>query len=216
MVRRDLFDNGAVRNVSDLKGRKVMASSGDQSYGLSRALAFGNLTPDDVDIVNMENAKSVIAFENGAIDAGNINEPYITLALKSGSAVVLLPGQVFHPDYPSPLYYGPAFLDTNPDLGRRFMVAYLQGVKQYNEGKTERNLEILQKYTQLDRDLLNQSCWPQIAKDGLVPEKPVNEYMEWMYTTKRITQKLGTDELFDMSYVTYAQAVLQNMTKGGE
>ena len=58
--------------------------------------------------------------------------------------------------YAYPLYYGPAFLDKDPELGRRFMVAYLQGVKQYNEGKTERNLEILQNYTRLDRDLLKQ------------------------------------------------------------
>ncbi len=41
-----------------------------------------------------------------------------------------------------PLYYGPAFTDTNPEVGRRSMVAYLQGVRQYNQGKTDRNIGI--------------------------------------------------------------------------
>jgi NitT/TauT family transport system substrate-binding protein len=216
MVRRDLFENGTVRKVSDLRGRKILASSGDQSYGLSRALATGNLTTDDVEVVNMDNADSLIAFENGAIDAGTINEPYLTLVLNSGSAVVLISGQDFQPDYPSPLFYGPAFMDTNPDLGNRFMVAYLKGVRQYNEGKTERNLEILRNYTHLDRDLLKQSCWSPIANDGRVPQQPVREYIDWMYANKKINQNLDIDEVFNMSYVNYANRILQNTTKSGQ
>ena len=71
----------------------------------------------------------------------------MTQALDSGSAVVLVPGKDFLPDWPLPVYYGPAILDKDPELGKRFMVGYLKGVKQYNEGKTERNLAILQNYT---------------------------------------------------------------------
>ena len=40
MVRKDLFEKGTVRNVSDLKGRKLMASN-DQTYGVFRALSLG-------------------------------------------------------------------------------------------------------------------------------------------------------------------------------
>ena len=95
------------------------------------------------------------------------------------------------------------------------MVAYLQGVKQYNEGKTDRNLEIMGNYTHLDRELLNQTCWWSIAADGNVSEKPVREYIDWMYANKRIPQNMSEDQLFDMSYVNYANAVLQNMTTNG-
>ena len=214
MVRRDLYENGMVRNVSDLKGRKVSAST-DQNFGISRSLALGNLTTDDVDIIDLDYPSSVIALKNGAVDAGILTEPYLTQALNNGAAVVLVPGSVFSPNFPFPIYYGPAFLDKNPELGRRFMVAYLQGVKQYNEGKTERNLEILQNHTRLDRDLLKQSCWLPIAEDGLVIRQPVMEYMDWLYTNKDITQKLNEDQLFDMSYVTYANAVVKNNTSGG-
>ena len=215
LVRRDLFDNGTIRKVSDLKGRKIMGNMGDQTYGLTRLLAMGNLTLDDIELVDMDFPTGIVALKNGAIDAGIFTEPYVTQALKIGSAVVLLPAQDYMPDYSYPLYYGPAILDKNPELGRHFMVAYLQGVKQYNEGKTERNLAIMENYTHLDRDLLNQSCWYPIAEDGNIPWKPVGEYIDWSYANKYIPQKLTEDQLFDMSYVDYANGVLQNTTSSG-
>ena len=213
MVRKDLFDKGIVTNVSDLKGRKI--AEHDSDYDLYRALAVGNLTTDDVDTIEMEFPMIIPAFRNGAIDAGLVAEPFVTLALNSGSAVILVPAEDFEPENPFPLYYGPAFLDKDPELGRRFMVAYLQGVKQYNEGKTERNLAILGNYTHLDRDLLNQTCWWPIAADGDVPRKPVREYLDWMYANKKISRNLNEDQLFDMSYVTYANGVLRNTTSSG-
>ena len=213
MVRKDLFDQGIVRNVYDLKGRKIMASN-DQSYGVFRALSLGNMTTDEVEIINMDYPSGMTAFKNGAIDAGILTEPYITQTLNSNSAVVLIPAQDYFPDHLYPLYYGPAFLDKDPELGRQFMVAYLQGVHQYNAGKTERNIEILQNYTYLDRDLLMQSCWLKIEENGLVPEQPVRDYMDWMFSNKQIPQKVNEDQLFDMSYVNYANGVLRNSTVG--
>lgn len=214
VVRRELFESGAVTKASDLKGRKIMATS-DQSYGISRILDMGNLTPDDVEIVNMDFAAGVIALSNGAIDAGHLTEPYLTQVNNSRSAVMLIPVKEYSPDWPAPLYYGPALLDRDPELGRRFMIAYLQGVRQYNQGKTDRNLDILQNYTKLERDLLQQSCWMPVAKDGDLPRKPVREYMDWMYANKKITQNLDDDQLFDMSFVTYANGILANAPRGG-
>jgi NitT/TauT family transport system substrate-binding protein len=213
MVRKDLFDKGTVRSASDLKGLKFMAAS-DQLYGVFRALSLGNLSTNDVDLVNMDYPSGVVAFKNGAIDAGVLTEPYITQALNTNSAVVLIPAQDYYPDFPYLLYYGPALLDKNPELGKKFMVAYLQGVKQYNTGKTERNLAILQNYTSLDQDLLRQSCWVKIEENGFVPEQPVRDYMDWMFSNKQIPQKVNEDQLFDMSYVNYANEVLRNSTIG--
>jgi len=213
MVRKDLSDTGIVRNVSDLKGRKIAVR--DEGYDLFRALDLGNLSGDDVETVDMDFTSIIPAFKNGAIDAALVTEPYVTQSITSDAAVVLVPAQEFLPEWPLPLYYGPAVLDKDPELGRRFMVAYLKGVRQYNQGKTERNLAIIGNYTMLDRDLLNQTCWYPIAEDGYISPQPVREYMDWMYAHKKITQKLDDDELFDMSYVKYAQGVLANTSRIG-
>jgi NitT/TauT family transport system substrate-binding protein len=210
MVRKDLYDEGIVRNVSDLKGRKIAVR--DEGYDLFRALELGNLSSDDVETVDMDFTSIIPAFKNKAIDAALVTEPYVTQSMNSNAAVVFVPAQDFLPDWPLPLYYGPAILDKDPDLGRRFMVAYLEGVKQYNLGKTERNLAIIGNYTMLDRELLNQTCWYPIAPDGYLPAKPVHDYMDWMYENKKITEKLDDNQIFDMSYVDYANGVLQNST----
>ena len=209
MVRRDLYDTGAVRDVYGLKERKVV-SIADKDYDLSRALALGNLTYDDVDIVVMDFPSTVVAFQNGAADAGILSEPYITQAVAGGSAVVLVPAEEFIPGWGLSLYYGPEILDKDPELGKRFMVAYLQGVRQYNEGKTTRNLAIISRYTGLDPELLNQSCWYPIAEDGIVSEEPIREYITWMYANRKIPQTMDENRLLDMSYVTYACRVLNN------
>ena len=214
MVRKDLYEQGIIRNVSDLKGKKI--SQRDSDYDLFNVLALGNLSNKDVETMDMDWNMVVPAFRSGAIDAALITDPYMTQALDSGSAVVLVPGKDFLPDWPLPVYYGPAILDKDPELGKRFMVGYLKGVKQYNEGKTERNLAILQNYTKLDRDILNRSCWYPIAADGYLPKKPVHDYMNWMYANKKISQILTDDQIFDMSYVDYANGVLRNTTNTGE
>jgi len=211
LVRRDLFESGAVTTVSDLRGRKVAAGT-DQPYTMFRALALGNLTTNDVEMIDMPRPSILVAFENGAIDAGFLMEPYITEAVRRNKSVVLVKGYDFTPNNSNPLYYGTAIIKTNPELGKRFMVAYLQGVRQYNQGKTERNLEILAKYTQLDRDVLNETCWVYVAENGEVPEAPVREFMDWMYANKKITHTIDMDQLIDRSYVQYANGVLGNMT----
>jgi ABC-type nitrate/sulfonate/bicarbonate transport system substrate-binding protein len=210
VVRRDLFESKTIRNVSDLKGRKVMASS-DQDFSIFHALAFGNLTTDDIEVVNLDYPSGIIALKNGAVDAAVLVEPYITQAVSNETAVVLIPASVYSPYMPFPLYYGPAFLDKDPDLGRRFMVGYLRGVKQYNEGKTEHNLAIVENYTHLNRDLLEQTCWLPIAKNGTVIRQPVMDYVNWLQTNKKINQKPDEDQIFDMSYVTYADTVVQDI-----
>lgn len=214
MVRRDLFEDGTIRSIADLRGHKIMAASSEQ-YSTTRALALANLTTADVTLVNMDYPTGVVALKNKAVDAGVLAEPYATESLKSGSAVILLPAETYIPDYPFPLYFGPSLLDKNPELGRKFMVAYLQGVKQYNNGKTERNLQILGNYTRLDRDLLKESCWMPVALNGTTPRKPVMDYMDWLYAQGTIPRKLDETEVFNMSYVNYANGILGNSSSTG-
>jgi NitT/TauT family transport system substrate-binding protein len=211
VVRRELFENGTITKTADLKGKKIMAGN-DAAYRVSRILQMGNLSKNDIESVTMDFASGVVALRNGAIDGADLTEPYLSQVLDDKTAVMFIPTSVCTPDYATPLFYGPAILDKDPELGRRFMVAYLQGVRQYNLGKTERNVEILSNYTNLDHDLLQRSCWLPIDPSGDLPRKPVRDYMDWMYANNQTTQNLDDNHVFDMSYVAYANGVLQNTT----
>ena len=161
----------------------------------------------------MPRASIPAGFENKAFDAAYLMEPYITEVVRNGKAVIFLPGEAFTPNLTNPLYYGTAFTKTNPDLGRRFMVAYLQGVRQYNEGKTDRNLEILSNYTPMNWDALKETCWVPILENGEISRQPVREYMDWMQQNGKISRTVPDDQLFDMRYVDYANGILGNATE---
>ena len=207
VVRRDLVESGAVKGIADLRGRKI-ASTSDQSYNVRRALALGNLTTDDVSLIDMPRPSILAALQNKALDAAFLMEPVLSQATRNNSSVVILGGYAATPNLSSPLIYGPAFTDANPDLGRRFMAAYLLGVREYNQGKTVRNLAILANYTQMDREDMNMTCWVTIAPDGEFPGQPIQDYMDWMLAEKKISRTVPVDQLVDMSYARGAAGVL--------
>ena len=211
MVRRDLLENGTVTKVADLKGRKVMTLS-DQAYRISRILALGNLTSSDITMVSMDFPSGVVALRNGAVDAADMTEPYITQLEGDRVAVMLFPTEFSTPGYPTPLFYGPAFLDRDPELGRKFMVAYLEGARQYNQGKTERNIAILANYTHLDKDLLKRSCWLPVDPAGDLPAGPVHDYFTWTAANQKDIRVPADDQAFNRSFVEYANGVLANTT----
>ncbi len=140
MVRKDLFDKGIVRNVSDLKSRKVAMR--DSDYDLYNALALGNLSRDDVETIDMDFTMIGPAFANGAIDAALVAEPYITQERNSGLAVVLVPGQDFVPQWPFPVYYGPAILDKDPDLESGLWLLISRELNNTTKGKLNGTLRL--------------------------------------------------------------------------
>jgi NitT/TauT family transport system substrate-binding protein len=212
VVRRELYESGALTGISDLKGKRIMLPSGED-YTSAKILQMGNLTTHDIDVVVLDFPSAVVALQNGAIDAALLSEPYVTQAQDSKAAVMLLPTEVYSPDYPHPILYGTAFLDKDPELGRRFMVAYLEGARQYNLGKTERNIEIISNYTHLDRDLLQRTCWMPIAPDGYQPRQPFRDQIDWAYANGQITTKPDDDQIFDTSFIDYANGVLANTSR---
>jgi len=151
----------------------------------------------------------VTAFENRAIEGAVVTEPYVTAIMERGNAVILSSSKDTVPDFPTPIFFGPSILDKNKDVGKRFMVAYLKGVRAYNLGKTDRNVAIVQNYTEMDPATIQKVCWPAVNESGYVLQGPVMEYQDWLYSHNEVTTKINATQLFDTSYVDYAHSVLK-------
>ena len=88
------------------------------------------------------------------------------------------------------------------------MTAYLKAVRQYNQGKTKRNLEILVEHTGLDQTLLEEACWSLVRNDGTINVESVLDFQDWALEKGYIDNPVTEDQFWDPSFVEYANQVL--------
>ena len=88
------------------------------------------------------------------------------------------------------------------------MVGYLRGVRQYNLGKTPRNVEIISKETAVDPDLLRDACWETIRGDGKINVGSVLDYERWAVRRGLLDAPLPPEKFWDSSFVDAANGML--------
>jgi len=213
MARRVLLESGQLESATQLRGRCIAFDTNRASflgYFLDKLLVKVNLGLDDVKIVEFPSYLNPKAFEKGSVDLAIAAEPWITRITRSGTAVSWKSAQEVVPnsDFGFVLF-GPNLLEKSPDAGQRFMVAYLKGVRQYHQGKTEQNLNILAKRTKLDRELLTQVCWPPVRDDGKINVQSVLDFQAWAGKKGYIDKLVPPQQLWDSSFAEYAIKVLE-------
>jgi NitT/TauT family transport system substrate-binding protein len=214
VARQSLVDTGQAGDPGHLKGRRVDVLPGSwHNFYLARLLATIGLTPADLELTNLPSASEGEAMDKGALDLAVSGEPWLTRMLRAGHSPVLAPIQELMPEsQPSVVLFGPNLLDENPDAGRRFMVAYLQGVRQLNQGKTQRNREILGEQIGLDDAFLQQACWPAIRDDGSINLASVLEFQDWAVEAGLVEKPVAGDQIWDPRFVDQANQLLSSST----
>jgi NitT/TauT family transport system substrate-binding protein len=196
---------------TEVKGALVgLNPTGFRGYWFELYLNEVGLSLDDVEIFTGEDAAQSEAIQEGTIDLMGAAEPWVTRVLQSGygnywvGAKDIVPGASY-----AMLWYGPSLLEDDPELGNRFMVGYLKGVRQYNLGKTDRNLDILEKHTELEKEFLQDACWVPINDDGMISTPNVVDFQEWALGNE-LLDKIITEELFwEPNFLDFANKELE-------
>jgi NitT/TauT family transport system substrate-binding protein len=165
-----------------LRGQRLATiKGGSTEYLMTRLLASQGLTTADVEMVEFPAGESATG-EFRILDAVRFNfEPTLTVQKEKGLIEIVATAQEVAPGYQRLVIgFGKRLLDDDPDLGRRFMRAWLKGVRRFNEGKTERNVSIVSSFTQLPAELIRKTCWPSISGDGLIDPEGVRPLLDWM------------------------------------
>ena len=178
LVRRDLADAGAIRDYPDLRGRTIATPAlGSTAHMMvMKALERGGLTHRDVEHVNVPFPDQVQALANGIIDVGATVEPFITFATEQNIAVRWKGADEVYPGQQGALLmYGPNLLQNQPDLGRAFLVAYLRGVRDYNDA-TRKGLNRAEIYAMLAKNttVKDVALWERMVPTGLNPDGRIN------------------------------------------
>ena len=207
LARSVLVESGELSEPEDMAGRKIEYSQTSvQAYFLEKLLEKGGLTLEDVEHADFDSqALTVEAFDTGAVDMVVESEPWITRIENTGNAVTWVDFKDIIPDFQvAYIIFGPNMLEKNPDAGRRFTKAYLKAVQQYNEGKTERNMELMQSFTEMDAELIDQMCWPTF-RDGLaINTQSVLDFQGWAVGQGQQEEVVQVEAFWDPSFVEHA------------
>ncbi len=209
VVRPHLLRDDRLQGAQQWRKYRVKVNRlGTSGYYAEKMLKSMGLTLDDLQIHDLPMTIVPDALAHGAIDVAAISEPWLTRSISSGAAVVWKSMQpVALGEDLALLFFGPHLLDSRPEIGQRFMVAYLAGVRQYQQGKTERNLQILGKYTNLDGKSLKQLCWVPFRDDGRTNVSSLIEFNQWAVHKGIVERTLSASEIVDSRFVEYANQV---------
>jgi NitT/TauT family transport system substrate-binding protein len=184
-----------------LRGQRVaMLRGGVAEFITVSLLARQGLTPNDVVALQIPQGGSFGSREE--VDAVRfISEPTLSLALSKGASIIATSESVVPGHQNAILVYGKRLLHDDPELGRRFMRAYLRGVQRFNEGKSERNVAILAKYTKLSPDLIRKTCWMAIANDGRIRKESIQPFLDWALQQGYLDGPIEMSQWWNPSYL---------------
>jgi len=213
VLRKDLADSGRVKTPADLKGMKVaipsLGSLGEQTVQIM--LEQAGLKPDDVEVIVLPFAEQAAAFGNKAIAASFSNEPNIARGVQEGFSVKWIPTTQFFwgKAQGSVIVFGSTLL-KDQDLARRWMVAYLRGVRDYLKAFTARDgreaaVAALVKYTSTkDPKLYDIMEMTYLDPNGMPDRKSMEAQYRWFVEKGLYTGKKTFDDIMDLSYAEYA------------
>jgi NitT/TauT family transport system substrate-binding protein len=211
MVRQDLLSGGQVKDLKDLKGKKIAIAGGNGSTGaylLALKLRDGGLTLGDVEIINLAFPDQVQAFKQGAIDAAIPPAPFTEQIRRDGTADYF--GGPFTPGSSSVgIVYGPSLLKDRADVGRRLMAALIKAslAIQGDAIKSDENLAIFSKYTRIPVETLRTMDPYDFAPD-LAPNVQSLMDMQQVFIEQgqlKLAAPLPADRWSDDSFVKAAR-----------
>ncbi len=144
VVRKELVDSGRVKTLADLKGLKFAAAApGVTSLSvLNQAMIAGGHTYEDAEKVYLAFPQQVVAMRNGAIDFSTLIEPFGSEAVNQGSGVRWINTEDFYPgNIIGVIFFGEKMAAERPEMGRRFIGAYLRAVRDFVDASRDGKLD---------------------------------------------------------------------------
>jgi NitT/TauT family transport system substrate-binding protein len=219
VVRKELYDSGAVRGPADLKGRRLalpsFGSAGESA--IDRFMQQGGLRARDLDIAQLPFPEMPGALAGGQIDAAHSTEPFITRMAADGIGVILAREHDYHPNHQSAvLYYSEPFAAERADVARRFMVAYLKAVREYNDAFRKNDpalrpemINILVKYTTVkDPALYERMQLAGLNPDGEVNVESLRADNEYWLANNYQEAPVQVTDMIDHSFAQHARQQL--------
>lgn len=217
LVRKDHIDSKRYKTSGDLKGFKmaITAFGVSQQIAADKFLKVAGLRTEDVIFEKMDYAAMNLALQNKNLDATIQLEPYLTEAELNGIAVKVSGVNDVYPQQQSAaIIYASEFITEHPDLAEKFMIAYLEGVRVYNDafikGENKREvISLLKKHIKIETDEIWDKMIPAgINPDGFLNKESLAEDAKWYQEHGFIDTVPDIEKAIDHTFVEKALARL--------
>ncbi len=205
VLQRDRARAAAERGGPPVLRRVRRTETAGLEYFIDLAFDAAGIDTTNIEFFRINTTAATIdAMNTGAVDATSTAEPVTTRLFDDGHTI-LWDARDYTPGLPYGfILYGPALLERDRDAGVRFMTAYLRGVRQYAQGKTERNIELLSRWLGESPDLLRRACWPPVRQDGRLDTAPLAGFQAWALARGLLDRALDAHEYWEPYFVEQA------------
>jgi len=215
VIRKDLTDT--IKNYKDLQNKKIaiVGTASLDEIALSRVLQKGALTTNDVDIQVIRSFPDMlVSLGNKSIDAAMIIEPFVTLSINKDLADPWKDPVDYDPDAQTALLVYGTSMTKNPAVANRFMTAYIQSLRDYNDGFVKNKnraqiIDILCKYSVIKDPALYEKMFPTgLNPNGYVRTKGVLLDLDWYKENNLLKSDIKYEDAVDNQYVDFAVKTL--------
>lgn len=191
---------GVVRRISPSRATHAF------EYFVDRALAEAGVRAATLETLHLPTSILADALGKSSVDVVATTEPGVTRLVDAGNRVLrdardVVPGLPY-----AFIAFGERLVTRERDTGERFIRAYMKGVRQYAQGKTQRNLDILARATGEDADLLRRACWPPFSVTD-IDSAAFGDFQDWAVTRGLLDRHLAVTEFWDGGFLERAGAI---------
>ena len=214
LVRKDHVESGRYKSFIDLKGMKIANSAPGASANtiLTKLLRRIGLGVGAIDCVYMGFPQQAAALQNKAIDAALPLEPAASAAVNGGAAARIAGDDEIYPGHQiATIFYTGAFIRNKPDAARKFMRAYIAGVRDYSDALTDGKLrgdkgeeiiDMLTQYTQIKDPAAHRAISPvHVDPDGKLGVDSLKEDLSIFDAEGLIEGEVDIDKVIDTSFI---------------
>jgi len=211
VIRKDLVDT--IKDYKDLRGKKIaiVGTASLDEIALARVLEKAGLTMKDIDLqVIRAFPDMLVSLGNKSIDAAMVIEPFVTLGISKDLADPWKDPADYDPDAQTALLVFGTSMTKNPDIANRFMTAYIQSLRDYNDAffKNKNKAEIIDilcKYSVIKDASLYEKMLPTgLNPNGYVRTKGIIMDLAWYKENNLLKSDIKFNDAVDNQYVDFA------------
>ncbi|MEO7651471.1 MAG: ABC transporter substrate-binding protein [Bryobacteraceae bacterium] len=202
-VFRKSFPDG-FSDLKKLKGKRVATHTKGavSDFAMDLILGQAGLSRNDIEEVSLTQSESVAALLSGKVDAviGSFH-PVLTAATHARLIARATGASAIYPNFQySHILFGSRLLQGDPGRGKAFLRAYLQGAREFLQGKTPKYLAEYAQSMNVELSQIQGACRDSFTPDGRIQTEDLQRLVDWAIK-KEYTSGVTVEQLVDRRFL---------------